>query len=148
MATYGDITRRQLAFLVELVQRSREAEHVAQAPAPSRTVTSQAIRDDTDDSQGASYRVEWLLLTGNEHGKLIRAGTSWSNLPADRSFYASLADRGYLGMLASDDISSGEVVIWPTDRAIGLAKWAASSSEDASRDSVQSAPEGDAHVET
>ena len=148
MTTYGDITRRQLAFLVELVQRSREAEHVTHAPAPSRAATSHASQNATDDSQGASYRVEWLLLTGNEHGKLIRAGTSWSNLPADRSFYASLADRGYLGMLVSEDISSGEVVIWPTDRAIGLAKWAASSSEDASKDSVQSAPKGDAHVET
>jgi len=42
-----------------------------------------------------------------------------------RSIYQSLAQRGYLGILSSEDISSGEVVIWPTERAIALAAWAA-----------------------
>jgi hypothetical protein len=147
MATYGDITRSQMAFLVELVRRSRAVEHASQDSDPSRVVTQQAPQGTADGQPAEGGRAEWLLTMDDEHAKLIRAGTSWSNLPADRAFYASLVDRGYLGMLASDDISSGEVVIWPTDRAIALAKWVASSSEGTGEGSVQSAPEGDAHVE-
>lgn len=109
MATYGDITHKQMTFLVELVERSH------QAAAQQRL--------------GEHQRVEWLLILNHEQGTLVRAGASWPDLPADRTFYQSLARRGYLGLLASEDISSGEVVIWPTERAESLAAWATSSGE-------------------
>jgi len=103
MATYGDITLAQMAFLIELVERSQPA-----AAQPSED----------------SGMLEWLLVLCPEHGTLLRAGVSWTDLPAEPAFYQSLAQRGYLGVLSSDDIISGELVIWPTERAIALAAWA------------------------
>ncbi len=103
---YGDVTFSQMAFLVELVERSRQQSH-SSPPTP----------------------VEWLLILRPTGGTLLRAEASWTDIPADATFYQSLAQRGYLGMLSSEDISSGEVVIWPTERAFGLARWQATQQE-------------------
>ncbi|MCD6302134.1 MAG: hypothetical protein J7M15_01235 [Anaerolineae bacterium] len=136
MVTYGDITRSQMAFLIELVRRSRE---LARAD-PRRASSCSNPQEGPDQTSAADEHVEWLLTFAGDEGKLIRAGASWSGLPADREFYESLGERGYLGFLASDGISGNEVVIWPTERAVGLADWATSSGKDARDDPTRLAP--------